>query len=61
MPELPTPLLSRVLTEVLELNLIGLTWVTCLSLGLVGKKVKLTHRLVRPDYVSTFGPGVPPG
>ena len=61
MPELPTPLLSRVLTKVLELNLIGLTWVTCLSLGLVGKKVKLTHRLVRPDYVSTFGPGVPPG
>ena len=55
-----TSVLSQVLKRVLELNLIGLTWVTCLSLGLVGRKVKLTHWLVRPDSVPTLGAWVPP-
>lgn len=44
-----TSAFPQVLTKVLELSLVGLAWVTCLSLDLVARKVKLTHRLVRPD------------
>ena len=55
MPELPTTQQKEHLCfppgsdKILELSLVGLAWVTCLSLDLVARKVKLTHRLVRPD------------
>lgn len=52
--------LPRVLTKVLELSLVGLGWVTCLSLDPVTGKIKLMNSLARPDlcaYSRGWGSG----